>query len=161
MLARLERDLSDKIDAIRKEVEPLERELSDVRRARAALEERVVEQGQPQSTSPPPQDWSLVKFRGMTMKQLTLRALQEHFPNGATANELIEFFARTWGRKDIVRESFSPQLSRLKREGKIKLHGKVWSLANHEASKENEPPEGGSNAGEATPSPDPDNKPEA
>lgn len=68
------------------------------------------------------------------MKELTIRALSERFQNGATASELMAFFSNAWGRKDIVRESFSPQLSRLKKEGKIVREGKVWKLAPSEKS---------------------------
>lgn len=64
--------------------------------------------------------------QGLTMKQLVLKALGEQFANGATANQMLEFFAREWGRTDITRTSLSPQLSRLKAEGKIALVGKTW-----------------------------------
>lgn len=65
----------------------------------------------------------------MTMKQLVVAALREHFPNGATSNQLLSHFLTTWGRNDIMRSSLSPQLSRLKaNEGLIELHGKVWTL---------------------------------
>jgi hypothetical protein len=65
----------------------------------------------------------------LTMKELVLKALSERFANGATVSELVEFFAIRWGREDVARPSLSPQLSRLKEEGKITLMGKVWLLA--------------------------------
>jgi hypothetical protein len=63
----------------------------------------------------------------LTLKQLILKALTEHFVDGATAIQMLDFFARQWGRQEM-RTSLSPQLSRLKEEGKIKLEGKIWTL---------------------------------
>ena len=64
----------------------------------------------------------------MTFKQLVVKALSEHFENGATANELLDFFKSNWCR-EIMRTSLSPQLSRLKNDNLIELHGKVWHLS--------------------------------
>lgn len=70
-------------------------------------------------------------IQGLTMKQLVVKALKEHLLDGATANGLLDFFAREWGRDEIMRTSLSPQLSRLKDEGTIRLNGKVWHY-NHD-----------------------------
>jgi hypothetical protein len=63
------------------------------------------------------------------MKELTQKALAEAFPNGASANDLIFYFKKKWGRDDIVRSSLSPQLSRLRAEGLIRRDGRLWLLA--------------------------------
>jgi hypothetical protein len=73
----------------------------------------------------------------MTIKEMVVQALGEHFPSGATANQLLDYFRLEWGRKEM-RTSLSPQLSRLKDSGIITLRGKVWHLAPNE----NGPPEG-------------------
>jgi hypothetical protein len=73
----------------------------------------------------------------MTIKEMVVQALGEHFPSGATANQLLDYFRLEWGRKEM-RTSLSPQLSRLKEGGIITLRGKVWHLAPNE----NGPPEG-------------------
>lgn len=73
----------------------------------------------------------------MTIKEMVVRALGEHFPRGATANQMLDFFRSNWGRREM-RTSLSPQLSRLKESGIITLQGKVWHLAPNE----NGPPEG-------------------
>lgn len=86
-------------------------------------------------------------FASLTMKELIIKALLERFENGATAAQLLSFFSEAWGRKDIMRSSFSPQLSRLKNDGVIVLNGKVWSLASDDVN-ENEPPKGGSETSE-------------
>ena len=83
----------------------------------------------PQSVMPsPPPAPPQSPYTGLTQQRLVLKALSEHFANGATAIELVEFFHNAWGRTDIVRSSLSPQLSRLKAAGAIKLDGMVWSL---------------------------------
>lgn len=63
-----------------------------------------------------------------TIKQLVMEALHGHFIGGATANELLDYFAREYGRDDIARTSLSPQLSRLKDERKIRREGRVWRI---------------------------------
>ena len=64
----------------------------------------------------------------MTFKQMVVKALSEYFKNGATANELLDFFKEEWGR-EIMRTSLSPQLSRLKNDNIIRLEGKIWHLS--------------------------------
>ena len=68
-------------------------------------------------------------YRDLTMKQLVLKALSEHFPNGGTTRQLIDFFREAWGR-DIERTNLSPQISRLYQEGTIgRAQGrKEWHL---------------------------------
>ncbi|WP_324751928.1 hypothetical protein [Roseovarius sp. Pro17] len=143
---RLQREI-DKHEAT---IAPLRKDLEDARRALAAIEvagstspsktQSLESQGEASSAVP--------SLSGLTMKELTIKALSEHYKNGATAAQLIEYFASEWGRTDILRSSFSPQLSRLKNEGAVKLVGKTWHLQREEV-KENEPPEGGSEIEEA------------
>src|SRR5260370_5041465 len=52
-------------------------------------------------------------YEHLTMKELVIKALSGHFPNGATAKQLRDFIRDAWGR-DIARENLSPQLSRLR-----------------------------------------------
>lgn len=68
-------------------------------------------------------------YAHLTMKQLVVKALDEHFPQGATARQLIEFFRFAWDRQ-IERTNLSPQLSRLYHEGTIgRVDGtKEWYL---------------------------------
>lgn len=148
LLDEHERDILMRIDPIRKELASLERDLADVRKARNALTPeherppprglmaRIVAVGdmrqmtpryhgggEMRDLSPPPSPYDK-----LTIKQLVRKALDEHFTNGATANELLDFFRDAWGRNDIMRTSLSPQLSRLKRDGVITLHGMKWHL---------------------------------
>lgn len=156
MQAAIEDILRDALDAIEEKIKDVERSLvplfaerEKIRRALEAVSEPV-QQHAASSALPPPNGGAGNPFSSLTMKELTVKALEERFVNGATAAQLIEFFAEAWGRKDIVRSSFSPQLSRLKNEGIIELHGKNWRLV---GPKENEPPLGGSETGEVAASP--------
>jgi len=149
LLADAEADILMRMDPVRKDLNSLERELADIRKARNALapeEERVTAGGlmarivsngdmrqlaprhygggEARDISPPPSPYAK-----LTMKQLVRKALGEHFANGATAIELLDFFRNAWGRNDVIRTSLSPQLSRLKREGVITLDGMTWRLA--------------------------------
>jgi prefoldin subunit 5 len=57
-------------------------------------------------------------YANLTMKQLVVKVLTEHFHNGATTRQMIDFFRDAWGR-DIERQNLSPQISRLYQEGVI------------------------------------------
>ena len=69
------------------------------------------------------------RYEHMTMKQLVLRALFQHFHDGATSRQVREFIRDGWGR-NIERENLSPQMSRLKAEGSIVQDeiSKKWKL---------------------------------
>lgn len=143
LLDDAEADILMRMDPVRKELTILERELADVRKAKNAINStahgvsvrvvgvgelrgapRAYGGGEAEPATPPSSPYAK-----LTMKQLVRKALEEHFANGATANELLAFFANAWGRHDIIRTSLSPQLSRLKREGVITLRGMKWHLA--------------------------------
>jgi hypothetical protein len=72
-------------------------------------------------------------YQHLTMKQLVMKALNEHFQKGATARQLREFFRDAWGRP-IKRANLSPQLSRLLKEGIIGMDNGVWSLMSDPAT---------------------------
>jgi hypothetical protein len=118
MLLRREREVVSRIDALRKELDPLESEFKQIQTAKRAL-------GLPASGAAPVNGLPAARF--MTMKQLVLYALKDHFKNGATGKQLVEFLKSTCGR-EIARESLSPQLSRLRAEKKIDRQGRIWFL---------------------------------
>ena len=118
ILIEKERDLVSRISELRRELDPLEKELRQVQVAKRAL-------GMPGAGAPATNAPSGVAF--MTIKQLVLSALREHFSNGATGTQLVDFFKTSWGR-EIARESLSPQLSRLRKDKMIERRGRVWLL---------------------------------
>jgi hypothetical protein len=82
-------------------------------------------------------------YADLTMKQLVVKALDEHFQHGATTRQLLDFFRDAWDR-NIERTNLSPQLSRLYQElriGRIRStkgwflipqveHGERWPYRN-------------------------------
>lgn len=70
-------------------------------------------------------------YQHLTMKQLVVKALREHFPLGATARQLIDFFRDAWGC-NIERANLSPQLSRLYQDGVLgRREDHYWFLLGH------------------------------
>lgn len=143
LLADHEADLIGRLKALRDQIIPLERELAEVRRARNAVsmidygpEQTQIpfpakgESGEPKPAAFQSNDVNSPRspYARLTIKHLVRKALTEQFERGATANELLDFFADAWGRSDIARTSLSPQLSRLKQDGEIILIGQKWSL---------------------------------
>lgn len=64
---------------------------------------------------------------GMTLKEMILLVLRTRH-RGADALTILDEINARWN-VGLERTSLSPQLSRLKAEGKLHLIGKVWSLA--------------------------------
>jgi hypothetical protein len=65
----------------------------------------------------------------VTIKEAVLQILAEH-PAGLIALDLLAMINQRFDWK-LVRPSLSPQLTRLKREGKILNQGSTWRLAGH------------------------------
>jgi hypothetical protein len=65
----------------------------------------------------------------LTIKQMILAALQDHFHDGASPTELSEYMQNAYAR-EVDRNSISPQLARLREEGMLNLHeGGKWKLS--------------------------------
>ena len=143
-----ERRLREAINSLRSQIIPLEQELLDVRLARSAIKSDASNSEQPRLALATPgvlrvHDASSASttdkialttdpFRSpyfrLTIKQLVQKALNEHFQNGATANDMLNLFENVYGRGDIARTSLSPQLSRLREDGIIFRTGHTWRL---------------------------------
>lgn len=71
-----------------------------------------------------------LEFELRTIKELIVKALDDHFKQGASAVDLIEFIKNAYGRA-VERSSLSPQLSRLKQDGWIEQRADgTWDLTN-------------------------------
>lgn len=144
-LKQRESELVERIEEVRRgQLVPLEAELANVRKARAAISDRsgtpslrfgrlmtppAIFAGGDPDTRITKVDRQPSPYANLTQQQLVLRALKERFHNGATVNELVDFFHNAWDRKDIVRSSLSPQLSRLRTAHRIRLAANnVWKL---------------------------------
>jgi len=148
MLETHEKAIVAKLNALREQITPLEQELLDVRMAKQALDRESPATRQPQFALARPSilkvqdavshttadpvvqttDAARSPYARFTIKELVVKALAEHFPNGATANQMLDVFSNVWGRGDIVRTSLSPQLSRLKEQHRIIRQGHIWHL---------------------------------
>jgi hypothetical protein len=130
-LERREAEAQAKLRELDRQRDPLLADLADIRIAKAALKPSEL----PGLLKLAADDDATASFyKGMTLKQLVLRALKEHFSEGATAQQLLEYFRRAYGRA-IERSSLSPQLSRLRDDGHVVLSGKLWMLPDPEQKK--------------------------
>lgn len=144
-----EKALEAEIAKLRGQVVPLERELFEVRIAKRAVGRHSSEPLQQPLFSPSEKisvdqeaekvwkqyraiqaERALSPYARMTIKDLVLKALEEQFPSGATARQMLDLFANAWGRGEVVRTSLSPQLSRLRAEHKIDRNGSLWFVRN-------------------------------
>jgi hypothetical protein len=99
------------------------------------------------------------KYEQMTIKELVIQALVDHFPEGARANDIRKFIKEGYGR-DVEQASFRPQLHRLKTDEILffrpetetwNLHQRkrqLYGMYNHPTSRaamkelKDDPPEG-------------------
>jgi hypothetical protein len=119
-LARRERELTHQLAALRFQIESKEFELGHVREASKRLPKPTTRLSKVTAES----DGS-----DLSIKELVVRALFERFlVGGATPAQLREYFRDAYGRT-IERSSLSPQLSRLKAEGRVMQDdGDIWRV---------------------------------
>jgi hypothetical protein len=149
-LSEREQKLKAELAALRARIAPIERELFEIALAQKAVGSVVAEPFQAPLFQTGPDEhvddeaaelWKEYKrvlaertanpYFKLTIKELVLKALNEQFHSGASAQELLEFFESAWGRDDIPRTSLSPQLSRLRAERKIDRNGNTWFTREH------------------------------
>jgi hypothetical protein len=140
-IARRERELQHQISALKGQIELIrgqlaqrEHELAEVNRIRAS---QTIAGGAMQTVVGPPQRTGNATIAGsfgrqrttdamppeiaerflqMTIKELVIQALLDHFPNGGTATEIRDFIRDAYGRS-IEPSSLRPQMHRLKADG--------------------------------------------
>jgi hypothetical protein len=133
-LSKRERELTAQISALKAQIEETrgflaqrERELAEVRQIRASQTLAGAAYAEFQKTAGlaptnsnatvnqlAPID--LTRYEHMTIKELVVKALVDHFKNGATTIDIRDFIQDAYGR-DILPSSLRPQLHRLKAEG--------------------------------------------
>jgi hypothetical protein len=134
-----EQELIHQISALRSQIEAKENELVYVRKAKAAtsISVGVNRQEQPDLRTshlfkivPVTKDAALDFFKKLTIKQLVIQAMHDHFQAGATSQSLREFIRNAYGR-EIEQESLRPQLHRLKAQRLLLQEpgGEKWLLA--------------------------------
>lgn len=118
---------------IKEQIAALRMELREIRTAESAI-------SGDESTAPKTRNKS---SNHPTIKDLIIEVLKTR-EQGADAKEIIHMIKEQHG-KEVSRPSISPQLSRLKSEGKLHLDNKIWTLAVAK-SPNKEAPEGASNS---------------
>ncbi len=126
---------------VKAQIKALNDELRELRTAKSAIDGQspsVVERRRPER---------------LTHRQMIAEVLDKH-PDGGPADKVIKWVYEEFG-VEIPQASMSSQLSRAKSDGVVTLDmsNKVWRSVKHSV-KENEPPEGGSEAGEGDTSSD-------
>lgn len=72
-----------------------------------------------------------------TIKEGIILLLEEAYPMGLTALEILDRLNRRWWRGELQRTSLSPQITRLKKAGKVTNERGTWKLP----SSDDAPPE--------------------
>ena len=137
MRSTLREFLSSRRSGIKAEIAALRRELQEIDAA-----ERAISGAGPNGTTPASTPSG---SGGTSIKDKILAVLQER-PEGAEAATIIDLIQQKFG-ETIVKSSLSPQLSRLKSEGRVISDHKIWRLSASAIQneglgffKENEPP---------------------
>jgi len=136
-LDRREKELVAQIAALRGQLSPKEAELSQIQRMRASLtiaggnvltsHNALAAVVTPNSSANVAYNNALVSVIGgqsappyptMTIKELTIQALLDHFPNGGTAAEIRDFIRDAY-RRTVEPSSLRPQMHRLKAAGSL------------------------------------------
>src|SRR3546814_15245703 len=103
VLAALKRKLSEELDHAIAKVAAIEAEMAAVEAALAAIPQ--IESVEKAATPPS-------GGRKMSVKAMVLDALERHFPQGASALDLLECFAKEYGRDDVARTRISRSAER-------------------------------------------------
>jgi len=133
-LVRRERELTQQIDALRGQIAPKEQEREQIRTAMralglltasplasvlaTALSDGSIPAIAPNNSGHTPPSLGELLNPTLTIKQMILHALIDHFREGATPSELSGYIKVAYGR-EVDRNSVSPQLARLREEGLV------------------------------------------
>lgn len=66
----------------------------------------------------------------VTIKQ-AIRLVLDSMKSGLTSTDLLDYVKLMYFGDKLDRTSFSPQLSRMKRDGEVQLNGNIWTLTSH------------------------------
>ncbi len=76
-----------------------------------------------------------------TIKEGIIQLLEEVYPMGLTALEILDRLNRRWWRGGLKRTSLSPQITRLKKDKKVVSERGTWKVAKKTAPEDDEPSE--------------------
>jgi len=84
-----------------------------------------------------------------TIKEGIVQLLEEVYPMGLTALEILDRLNRRWWRGELKRTSLSPQITRLKNDGKVENERGAWKSVKKDAPEAGEPPGAHNSTGSA------------
>ncbi len=134
--------LHGQMSALRNEIEAKKSEIGEIDRAIAAIGPLTkvdisvgavnIEVGSPVIGTP---ELRSGRYDAMTIKELIVQALLDHFPEGGSSAEIREFIKNAYGR-EIEQSTLRPQLHRLKEGEAIEYDSQkdVWKLVRVELS---------------------------
>ncbi len=132
--------MADFLDVLRRRKMQLRKELNDVETAErvylAAAARGEVTAGVPTETNDlldrmvkqATKTMAEMRFTPKNIQEMVLQILDESYPGGLTALEILDQIQRRW-KPELMRTSLSPQLSRLRRGRSIKNDKHKWYLA--------------------------------
>lgn len=123
-MATLRQFLSDRRAEIQEQMKMLRAELRELDAASAALPDAVA----PQETARVARE----RREGPTLKVMAVEVLKQH-PDGLEANDIRAQIGQIYG-VEVKRSSMSPQLSRLAKDGIVRLAGHKWLLRSSQAA---------------------------
>ena len=74
-----------------------------------------------------------------TIKEGIIQLLEEVYPMGLTALEILDRLNRRWWRGGLKRTSLSPQITRLKNSGDVIGERGTWKVAKKTAPEDDDP----------------------
>ncbi len=130
-LSSREQQLRKTVDEVAGDLGDIMNELAEIRKVKSEIGlSPAKEMSVNDSCETPLAEWANVPdsvgipYQSMTIGQLALLALKDHFRSGASIAQIVAFFRDKWGR-EIDRPSLSPQLSRLYKRDEV---GRIPSL---------------------------------
>lgn len=133
-LERRQPELEAQISHLRGVLEPKEAELVQIKKMRELLSV-ARKAGASNAVIGPPVQSQLAGYvidltepsqlqvaANLTIKQMIITALRDHFREGATPSDLRDYMKTVYGR-EVDRNSISPQLARLRGQGAVEQYG--------------------------------------
>lgn len=122
--------MDDFLEYVRKRRSALKRELAELDSA-----ERIyLQSGAAGTSAPATLSFQFpIQVERPTIKDGILQILSEVSPNGLTALEILERLNRRWWRGALQRTSLSPQITRLKADGKVINERGTWKAVENNA----------------------------
>ena len=123
--------MDDFLEYVKRRKAALRKELAELETA-----ERIYQQSGSAGGSPMLPLQMGVLIQRPTIKEGVIQLLEEASPMGLTALGILDRLNRRWWRGELKRTSLSPQITRLKKDGKLISEHGTWKLPKDNARSE-------------------------